>query len=139
MRRTLVAGLVSLIALAAGAAAQAQTVTIKLGTMAPDGSTWHLLLKDMGEKWAADSGGKVKVKIFPGGIQGNEGDVIRKMKLGQLQAGPVPIVGPRDIDHGPQAVGAPGLLDTDEEFQYVLDQLGPVWEKRLADQGFVVL
>ena len=140
MRRTIVAGLALLLALvAAPVVAHAQTVTIRLGTVAPEGSTWHLLLKEMGEKWAADTGGKVKLKIFPGGIQGNEGDVIKKMRIGGLQAGAVSIVGLRDIDWGPEALGTPGLLNTDDEFQYALEKLGPVWEKRLAEKGFIVL
>jgi len=46
-------------------------VVIKLGTLAPNGSTWHTLLKEMGQKWEAASGGKVKLRIYPGGVLGN--------------------------------------------------------------------
>ena len=44
----------------------AQTVTVKLGTMAPDGSAWHNLIKQMGEEWTKTSGGKVKLKVYAG-------------------------------------------------------------------------
>jgi TRAP-type C4-dicarboxylate transport system substrate-binding protein len=132
--------LVALLVLAAPAArAEPDTITVKLATVAPDGSPWHLLLKEMGEKWLADSGGKVKLKIFPGGIQGNEGDVIRKMRLGQIQAGAVSSVGLRDIDAAPQALGTPGLIADDQELAYCYEKLAPVWEKKLAEKGFVVL
>ena len=50
--------------------ANAKTVTIKLGTLAPDGSSWHVLLKQMAERWSQVSEGKVKLKIFPGGVAG---------------------------------------------------------------------
>jgi TRAP-type C4-dicarboxylate transport system substrate-binding protein len=140
IRRNIALALVSLATLLGGPApAAAQSVTVKLGTMAPDGSTWHQLLKEMGEKWQAASGGRVKLKIFPGGIQGNEGDVIRKMRVDQLQAGAVSIVGLRDIDPAPQGLGTPGLVTDDEELAHVYEKLAPYWEKKLDAQGFMVL
>src|SRR5512142_841349 len=99
------------VALAAAAPlASAQEVTIKLGTLAPQGSTWHNLLKEMGEKWAQVSGGKVKVRIYAGGTQGSEGDMVRKMKVGQLQAAAISNVGMHDIAREPQAISAPGVI-----------------------------
>jgi TRAP-type C4-dicarboxylate transport system substrate-binding protein len=139
MRRTFKV-LFCMAALSLGApSARAQTVTVKLGTIAPDGSPWHALLKEMGEKWSAESGGKVKLKIFPGGIQGNEGDMVRKMRVGQLQASALSIIGMRDICSAPQALGAPGLITTDEELAYVYEKLAPTWEEAFAKKGFVVL
>ena len=86
------------VALAVAApAASAQEVTIKLGTLAPNGSTWHNLLKEMGERWAEVSGGRVKLRIYPGGTQGSEGDMVRKMAVGQLQAAAITNVGMHDI------------------------------------------
>ena len=67
-------------------------VVIKLGTLAPNGSTWHTLLKEMGQKWEAASGGKVKLRIYPGGVLGNEGDMVKKMRIGQLQASALTVV-----------------------------------------------
>jgi TRAP-type C4-dicarboxylate transport system substrate-binding protein len=92
MRRLLSLAALAALALAAAAApasAFAQNVTIKLGTMAPDGSAWHNLLKEMGEKWSAASGGKVKLKVYAGGTQGNEGDMVRKMQTAR-QSSPRP-------------------------------------------------
>ena len=140
MRRTVLGLTLALAALlACSAPARAETITIKLGTLAPDGSTWHLLLKELGEKWAVDSGGRVKMKIYAGGAQGNEGDVIRKMRIGQLQAGAVSVVGLRDIDSAPQAMATPCLIESDEELAYVYSKVTPVWEKKLGDKGFIVL
>ena len=53
--------------LAVAPIARAQEVTIKLGTLAPNGSTWHSLLLEMGERWAEASQGRVKLRIYPGG------------------------------------------------------------------------
>jgi len=117
--------------------AHAQTVTIKLGSMVPDGSAWHLLLKQMAEDWSKASDGKVKLKIFPNGVAGNEGDMVRKMRVGQLQAAALTVIGLHDIETSPQAVAAPGLLPDDDEFDAVFAKLQPSWEKRFVEKGFV--
>jgi hypothetical protein len=72
-------------------------VVLKLGTLAPQGSTWHEILKVMGQRWAEASGGEVKLRIYPGGVQGNEGDMIRKLGVGQLQAAALSNVGMHDV------------------------------------------
>lgn len=68
------------------AAATGQT-TLKLATMAPDGSIWMQALADAKTEIEAATGGAVKVKIYPGGIMGSEKDVLFKIKTGQLQGG----------------------------------------------------
>ncbi|HET6439630.1 MAG TPA: TRAP transporter substrate-binding protein DctP, partial [Anaeromyxobacter sp.] len=70
----------------AASAADGQGITIKLGTLAPQGSTWYDLLREMGQRWEEVSQGQVKLRIYAGGTQGSEGDMARKMAVGQLQA-----------------------------------------------------
>lgn len=125
--------------LLAAPAALAQTVTIKLGTMAPEGSTWHALLKEMGQRWSDASGGRVKLKIFAGGVAGSEGDMVRKMRVGQLNAGALTVVGLHDIEAAPQAIASPGLITSQEEWDYVFAKVAPTWEQRFIDKGFVPL
>ncbi|MBI5529346.1 MAG: TRAP transporter substrate-binding protein DctP [Deltaproteobacteria bacterium] len=120
-------------------AASAEVVTVKLGTLAPDGSAWHLLLKEMAEKWAEASGGKVKLKIYPGGVAGDEGDMVRKMRVGQLSAAAVSVIGLHDIEPSPQAIATPGLIGNQAEWDHVFEKMTPVWEKQFRDKGFVTL
>jgi TRAP-type C4-dicarboxylate transport system substrate-binding protein len=141
MRRTLTpcAALLALALLGAPALAAAQTVTLKLGTLAPDGSTWHVLLKEMGERWSEVSGGRVKLKVYAGGVAGDEGDMVRKMRVGQLNAAALSVLGLRDIDSSPQAIATPGLIESEEEWNHVFSRAGALWDKRFADKGFVPL
>src|SRR5206468_7906773 len=67
---------------ATSASAQTAAVRIKLGTLAPQGSTWHQLLMSMAQDFSKASNGKVELKIYAGGTQGNEGEMIRKMSIG---------------------------------------------------------
>ncbi len=128
------------VALAAAAPlASAQEVTIKLGTLAPQGSTWHNILKEMGEKWAEASGGKVKLRIYAGGTQGNEGDMVRKMAVGQLQAASITNVGMHDVVKEPQALSAPGIIESEAEFDAVFPKVERQLEKLLESKGYVAL
>ena len=118
--------------------ALAQDVTIKLGTLAPQGSTWHALLKELGEKWSEASGGKVKLKIYAGGTQGSEGDMVRKMGVGQLQAASITNVGLHDVVPEPMIFSAPGLFD-ERDYRDVFPKLEAQLNASLDAKGYVVL
>jgi TRAP-type C4-dicarboxylate transport system substrate-binding protein len=130
--------LAALVALLAPAAASAQ-VTIKLGTLAPQGSTWHELLKDMAQRWEQASNGQVKLRIYAGGAQGSEGDMVRKMAIGQLQAASITGVGMHDIVPEPQALSIPFLYDDQNQVECALQKLRPQLEQALAKRGLVAL
>ena len=82
----------SLLALVLGMAcsslqAAEKTVKLRLGTLAPAGTTYHRSLQLMGEKWRKASNGAVQLLIFPGGTQGSEADMVGLMQTGNLDAG----------------------------------------------------
>jgi TRAP-type C4-dicarboxylate transport system substrate-binding protein len=93
----------------------------------------------MGHRWREASGEQVELKIYAGGVAGNEGDMVRKMRIGQLHAAALTVVGVGEIDPSPQAISTPGLIADDQEWQYVFARLQPLWAKRLADKGYHVL
>ena len=118
--------------------ALAQEVTIKLGTLAPQGSTWHSLLKELAEKWSEASGGKVKLKIYAGGTQGSEGDMVRKMAVGQLQAASITNVGLHDVAAEPMVFSTPGLFD-ERDFREVFPKIEGQLNSLIDAKGYVVL
>lgn len=120
-------------------AALAQEVTIKLGTLAPAGSTWHELLKDMAERWSQASGGRVRLRIYPGGTQGSEGDMVRKMSIGQLQAASITSVGMHDIVKETGALTTPGMIGSEGEYQAVFGKIEPQLDALLAQHGYVAI
>jgi TRAP-type C4-dicarboxylate transport system substrate-binding protein len=117
--------------------AEAQVV-LKLGTLAPVGSSWHELLKEMAQRWADVSGGEVKLKIYAGGAQGNEGDMIRKLGIGQLQAAGLSNVGMQDITPEPKALSLPLYFASEAEAECAFERLRPSLERILEQRGFVV-
>jgi len=62
-------------------------VTIKLGVLAPEGTNWANTLKDLSQEIKKETNGEVKFKIYFGGVQGDEPDVLRKTHLGTMHGG----------------------------------------------------
>jgi len=114
-------------------------VLIRMATLVPDGSTWHLILKETAEKWKELSGGRVSVRLFPGGVAGDDPDVVRKMRLGTLGASVLTAVGVSEIDKSVYALGVPLMYDSYDEVYWVLDKMRPKLEAVLLEKGFVVL
>jgi TRAP-type C4-dicarboxylate transport system substrate-binding protein len=118
--------------------AQAQ-VTIKLGTLAPSGSTWHEILKEMAERWKTASNGQVTLKIYPGGTQGSEGEMVRKMGISQLQASSITNVGMHDIVPEPQMLSLPTFFGSEAEVECAFEKVHVGLEAAFEQKGYVVL
>ncbi|MDO8836439.1 MAG: TRAP transporter substrate-binding protein DctP [Vicinamibacterales bacterium] len=114
-------------------------ITIKMATLVPENSGWFLVLKDVADKWNKASGGKVRVILYPGGRQGDDPDVVRKMNLGTLNAGVLTSVGVAEIDKSVYALSIPMAFDDYDELYGVLDKMRPSLEAKMAAKGYVVL
>ncbi len=120
--------------------AEAQApIIVRMATLVPDGSSWHLILKETADKWKQVSGGRVTVRLFPGGVAGDDPDVVRKMRLGTLNAGVLTSVGVAEIDKSVYAMGIPLMYDSYEEVYWVHEKMRPKLEASLEAKGFVVL
>ncbi len=117
----------------------AHAVTIKLATLAPEGSTWHKALVKMGEEWSTLTNGEVELKIYAGGVVGNETVMLRKMRIGQLHAGAFTNIGLMEIDPSSQVLNTPMLIADYPELDHVMAAMKPEFEKRINEKGYVVL
>jgi TRAP-type transport system periplasmic protein len=114
-------------------------VIIKMATIAPQGSEWHQVLQEMGAAWEKASRGQVVFRLYPGGVAGDDTDVVRKMRLGTLNAGLLSSTGLTDIDRSVLGLQIPlGYADY-SELDCVLEQMGPRIEKQLEAKGFILL
>lgn len=127
------------LAFAAATLASAQNVVITMGTMAPTDSPWHRVLKQMGEDWKKESGGKVTLRILAGGTLGDERAMVQKMRVGVIQGMAISGVGLPEIDPGVMCLQIPLLVESYEELDDLRDKLAPTLEKRIEERGFVVL
>jgi TRAP-type transport system periplasmic protein len=121
-------------------ASAADAVKVRLGTLAPKGSSYTKHLQVMGEEWKKAPGGGVALTIYADGTMGSEADMVRRMRLGQLQAALVTTTGLTEIE--PAVAGLqtiPKAFRSLEEVYYIGEKLQPMLEKRLEAKGFVVL
>ncbi|MGA2639808.1 MAG: TRAP transporter substrate-binding protein DctP [Spirochaetia bacterium] len=118
------------------AATAVSALTIKLGTLAPVGSPWELGAKRLAAEWERLSGGTVTVKIYAGGVAGDEPDMIRKMRIGTLNAALITVTGLQGIFNGVKTLSYPMLLQSDDELSYVLDRMKPFFDSELQKRGF---
>ena len=119
--------------------APSQPVVVKMATVVPEGSQYHLILREMAEKWKTVSGGTVELRLYPGSVAGDDVDVVRKMRLGTLNGALLTSVGVAAIDRSVFALQIPMLYRSHEEIDYVLGKMAPKLEAALEAKGFVVL
>ncbi len=118
----------------------AEPVRVRLGTLAPKGSSYVKHLQAMGEKWRSAPDGGVQLTIYADGTMGSEADMVRRMRLGQLQAAMVTTTGLTEIE--PAVAGLqtiPKAFRNLDEVDYIGEKLQPMLEKRLEAKGFIVL
>lgn len=114
-------------------------VVVKLASLVPDGSVWDLILEEQVQAWERDTGGRLDVRLYPGGVAGDDPAVIRKLRIGQFQAAGVTFQGLSQIDEGFRIFVLPMFYASEEELQYVVQKLDPILRQRLEDRGFVLL
>ena len=119
--------------------AQGQRIVINMGTLAPEGTAWHDALLQMRQDWNRISRGQVILRIYPSGVQGDENTMIRKMRIGQLQAVAVSGNGLSRIEPAISCLQIPLMLDSYEELDYVRDRLAPQLERMIEQKGFKIL
>lgn len=118
---------------------RAATINVKLASLAPEGSIWDDAVKEMGAEWQDDTDGRVRLRVYAGGVAGDEPDVVRKMRIGQLHAAVLTVNGLAEIDEAFLVFTIPLFFDSYEELYFVLDRLSPALRKRLEAKGYRLL
>jgi TRAP-type C4-dicarboxylate transport system substrate-binding protein len=131
----------SLVVALAGAAARpaAADTVFKIATLAPEGSSWMKLYREFGNNVEKRTAGRVKFRFFAGGVQGDERDAVRKMRLGQINGAGVTGVGLGLIDPEVRALELPFLVKNVEELDHLRDALAEDFKKKFAAKGYVLL
>ena len=115
-------------------------IEIKLVTLAPLGTSPHVSLLKMGEKWQKASGGKVKLTVIGSYRAGGEAAIVDKMAVGGIDAALMTVVGLSAVSPAVDALSSiPMVYDSLEELDYVVSKLGPELASRLEQKGYVVL
>ncbi len=116
-----------------------QALTIKIGTIAPLRSPWVRELKKVGVEWAKITDGKVRIKLYAGGIAGGEDDMVRKIRMGTLGGAVFTNIGINNIYPDSNVLNIPFLFNSEKELDYVLDKMKPTFEGEIEKKGFKVI
>jgi TRAP-type transport system periplasmic protein len=118
----------------------AATTSLRIGTLVPKNSLYHQQLLELGETWRKAQEGQARFTVFTDGSQGGEAELVRRMRIGQLQGALISVVGLHEIEPSIAALqNLPLLFRSWDEVDHVREKLRPAMEKRFADKGFVVL
>ena len=121
------------IALATGAA---NAATIKIATVAPDGTAWMKEMRATGDAIKTKTEGRVEMKFYPGGVMGDDATVLRKMKIGQLQGGAFTGGEASILTKDAQIYSLPFMFRNQEEIDKVRAKLDPLVQQQVAKDGY---
>ena len=123
----------------AGTVVSAQARTIKIATVAPDGTAWMREMRAGAAAVAKQTGGRVSIKYYPGGVMGDEPTVMRKIKIGQLQGGAFTGGELSQVDKDAQIYSLPFAFKTLDEVDKVRAKIDPLLEESFEKAGFEVV
>ncbi len=112
------------------------SLTLKVGSIAPRNSPWDKTLNNISARWSEISGGKIILRIYPGGIAGNEGDMLRKVKVGALDGAVLSSMGLNKISPDLLVLTMPLIIRNKGELDYVMEKIGPTYESIMEEKHF---
>ena len=117
----------------------ASAATLKIATVSPDGSGWMKLLRAAAKEIERETAGRVELKLYPGGVMGDERAMMRKMRIGQLQGAVLTTGVFNRIYPDVQIYNLPMQFRGFEEVDYVRERLDAELMQGLEASGFVSL
>jgi TRAP-type C4-dicarboxylate transport system substrate-binding protein len=128
------------LALSAALPTPAHAVTeIKIATIAPRGSAWMRVYSKMKARITKRTGGEVRLRFYPGQVMGDERDVVRKMRSGQLQGGIFTSVGLSLINPRVLVLQMPLMFQSYASLDRVRKALAPRFEQTFRKKGYELL
>ncbi|MEA3412339.1 MAG: TRAP transporter substrate-binding protein DctP [Pseudomonadota bacterium] len=138
--RKLFCALVSIAPLLAASSTQAaQTYTLKFATLTPQGTEPMNIMEEWGRTVKEQSNGKLVFKFYPGGIQGDEPEVLKKMRFGQIQGGGFTGYGVGRIYSPARILEFPFLFRNNKEVDEVRAKYMPDFETGFRKRGYELL
>jgi TRAP-type C4-dicarboxylate transport system substrate-binding protein len=116
-----------------------EAVTLRIASLAPAGSSWMKVLNAWKKTLENETDGRLKLRFYPGGSQGDERDFVRKMRVGQLDGGVVTMSGMSLLVRPMVILVLPDFLDTYEELDRVRLKMAKDFEKMFEDEGFMMV
>ena len=112
---------------------------IKLATLAPENSSLMKIFREMNSELLRETEGRVGFKIFSGFVLGDERDVFRKLRIGQIHAATFTSTFLTTINPDISALHVPFLFNNYQEVDYVLSEMVGDFDQSFAKRGYQIL
>lgn len=113
--------------------------TLKIASLAPEGSVWSKRFHEFTEEVTSRSNGEIVFKIYSGGVMGDDRSMYRKMRAGQLQGGGFTMTGIGEIVPDFRVLGIPFLFGSYAEVDRIWLKLWPQLQQSFADKGLKLI
>lgn len=117
----------------------AAATEVKLAILAPERSAWHNIMVEWDRELRAKTSGRVGLKIYAGGVLGDERDIIRKMRIGQVHAAGFTGLGLGIVNPEVRVLELPMLVSSYKEADALASRLQPKLEAGFAKAGFILV
>jgi TRAP-type transport system periplasmic protein len=117
----------------------ASALEIKVATLAPRNSAWAKAMEEGGRLADSSTAGRLTLKFFFSGQQGDERDMVRKMQSGAIDGAVLTAVGLGMIVPEIRVLELPTMFATTDELDKVREVMTPRFEKLLAEKGYVLM
>ncbi len=112
---------------------------IKFATLAPEGSTWMKVMRALDEEVREKTENRVGFKFYPGGVQGDEKDVLRKIRNGQVHGGGFTGFGLGAIAPEFRVIELPFMFKNVDEVDHVRAEVDAYFRRVFADNGYAMI
>ncbi|MEW8064798.1 MAG: TRAP transporter substrate-binding protein DctP [Candidatus Thiodiazotropha sp.] len=111
--------------------------TLKIATLAPDGTNWMKEMRAAAKQIKQQTDGRVKIRFYPGGVMGNDSSVLRKIRIGQLHGGAITGGGLSSVYKDAQVYTLPFQFRNLQEVDAVRQVMDPQIIEGLKKQGYI--
>ncbi len=116
-----------------------QKYQIKFASLAPDGSTWMNVMREFDKAIREQTNNELGFKIYPGGVSGDEKDVLRKIRLGQLHSAGFTGVGLGEVYSEVRIFDSPFLFQNYNEVDFIQQKFFDKFAQGFEKNGFILL
>jgi TRAP-type transport system periplasmic protein len=119
--------------------ASAEEFLVKFATLAPEGSTWMNHMRNLEKAIKEKSKGRVGFRVYAGGVAGDELDVLKKIRIGQIHCAGFSGVGFGQILPAVRVLDLPFLFRDYQEVDLVHRDLQGFFADQFRERGFEFL
>lgn len=114
-------------------------ITIKMASPIPENTPWGKFFNQIASEWKKITNGEVELIVYHNGVAGNEKDVVRSLRLNQIQGAVLSTLGLYEITPEIMTLSCPFMIRDDNELDLVLAAFKGDLENSINSKGYYTL